>query len=446
MLYAAQPDAIDQGRRAEIEGHLASCAECQERHDFFAILDEDLDTALREPDTWEPMSPTATYESLMEHGARVAEEDRDAEILLKDFLANPMQTAWTTLARTRRYRTGGVVRKLNAAAHAIHKSRPRIALTFADAAISVAEVLPDDTYPGRSVYQLRGAAWKERAKAQLLLGQFPEAHYSLDCAKRAYEETPNNGPGLALVALLRAGVFYAQLQQDEAMAFAERAERGFANAGDEKRRMEAAFLRASIMFESGDPNRALPIFHRIIEHGENTKSPDWTALGSYAAANCEVDRGNLGEASVLFLRALRIFRERGPERERLLTEYGLARVVFHGGKLDEAIRRLRHVAAAFESRRMVSHAAYVGLDIAEGLLALGRPAEIVDLAQHLFSAFTKAGMLTGALAALAYLKEAAATQRLTKDDVAAVRTFLQRVERQPALQFVPPPRLPEDSV
>ena len=447
MLYAAQHDAIDRDRRAEIEGHLASCAECQERHDFFAILDEDLETALREPDTWEPMSPTPSYESLMGHGARIAEEDQEAEILLKDFLANPMQTAWTTtIARTRRYRTGGVVRKLNAAAHSICESKPRIALTFADAAISVAEALSEDLYPAQGVYHLRGTAWKERANAQMLLGAFEGAHESLDQTERAYGKIPRDPLSPAIVALVRAGVFYAQLRSDEAMAFAEVAERGFFSAGDEKRRMDAAFLRASIMFESGDPNRALPVFQRIIEHGENTKSASWIALGSYAAANCEVDRGNLGEASILFVRALRIFRERGPDRERLLTEYGLARIVFHGGKLDEAIRRLRHVAAAFESRRMVSHAAYVGLDIAEGLLALGRPAEIVDLAQHLFSAFTKAGMLTGALAALAYLKEAAATQRLTKEDVAAVRTFLQRVERQPALQFVPPPRPPEDSV
>lgn len=210
--------------------------------------------------------------------------------------------------------------------------------------------------------------------------------------------------------------------------------------------MDAAYLRASILLEAGDPNRALPIFHRIIEHGENTRSEEWIALGSYAAANCEVDRGNLGEASILFHQALRTFREQGPETERLLTEWGIARVLFHAGKLNEAIRRLRDIAADFEACGMASYAAYVGLDIAEGLLALNRPKEIVSLAQHLFSAFTKAGMLTGALSALAYLKEAAAASRLTKADVAAVRTFLRRVERQPSLLFVPPPALPGDSL
>jgi tetratricopeptide (TPR) repeat protein len=382
----------------------------------------------------------------MEYGERVAEEDGEAEAILAPYLEHPVRAAWEALTTRRRFRTGGVVRKLNAAAHANYKNKPQVALTFADAAISIAELLPEDAYPARAVYQLRGTAWKERANALMILGEFPQAHDSLDRAQRAFAKTPHNGLGLSIVALIRSGVLYAQLRPDEALVMAERAERGFAHAGDQKRQMDAAFLRASILFEAGDPNRALPIFHRIIEHGENTENEQWIALGSYAAANCEVDRGNLGEASVLFHQALRTFREQGPERERLLTEWGIARVIFHGGKLKEAIHRLRGIVAEFEKLGMASYAAYVGLDIAEGLLALNRPTEIMELAQRLFSTFTKVGMLTGALSALAYLKEAARTNRLTPQDLAVIRTFLRRAERHPFLEFMPPPRPPEDSV
>jgi tetratricopeptide (TPR) repeat protein len=439
-LYAAQPEAIAEGRRAGIQAHLAACAECQEAHDFFAIRDDNLGDDLAEPDTWEPIIGSATHASLMDYGARVAEEDRDAEVLLEPYLKNPITAAWTTLVAKRPYRTGGVVRKLCAAAHGIYESKPRVALTFADAAISVAEALPDDLYPARAVYRLRGTAWKERANAQVILGQLPEAHESLDRAERAYGKTPHNGLGLSIVAFVRAGVFYEQGRLDEAMAMAERSERGFAHAGDAKRCTDASFARASIMFEAGDANGALPIFKYIIEHGENTESDYWVALGSYAAGNCEVERRRLEEASLLFHRALVIFREDGPERHRLLTEWGIARLVFHGGKLSEAIRRLRDVAAEFEKCGMVTNAALVGLDVSEGLLVLDRPKEIAELAQHLFSVFTSAGMLTGALSAIAYLKEAAAAKRLTQRDVEAIRTFLRRAERQPSLQFVRPPQ------
>jgi tetratricopeptide (TPR) repeat protein len=441
-LYAAQPDAMGGGRRTEIEAHLAECAECQEAHDFFVIRDDDLGNDLAESDTWELLVGSATHTSLMEYGARVAQEDRDAEVLLQPYLESPITAAWTTLVAKWRFRTGGVVRKLCTAAHSVYESKPLVALTFADAAISVAEALPDDLYPALAVYRLRGTAWKERANAQMILGQFPQALESLDRAERAYRKTPHNGLGLSIVALVRAGVLYAQLRPDEATVMAERAERGFTHAGDEKRRMDAAFLRASIMFEVGDANGALPVFRRIIEHGENTRSTHWIALGSYAAGNCEVDLGNLGEASLLFHRAIVIFREFGPERERLLTEWGIARVVFHSGRLAEAIRRMRDIAAEFEKLGMVTYAAYVGLDISDGLLALDRWKEIVALAQHLFSVFTNAGMLTGALSAIAYLKEAAAAKRLTPHDVEAIRAFLRRAELQPSLRFARPPQAP----
>jgi tetratricopeptide (TPR) repeat protein len=441
-LYAALPQAIAEGRRAAIEAHLGACAECQETHDFFTIREDDLGDDLGEADTWEPGIGSATQDALMEYGARVAEEDRDAEILLEPFLKNPITTAWTSLVAKRRYRTGGVVRKLNAAAHNICENKPRIALTFADAAVSVAETLADDLYPARAVYRLRGTAWKERANAQMLLGQLPQAHESLDHAQRAYGKTPHNGLGLSTVALVRAGVLYAQLRSDEAMAMAERAERGFTHAGHEKRRMDAAFLRASIMFEAGDATGALSIFRRIIEHGENTRSERWIALGSYAAGNCEVNLASLDEATLLFHRALVIFREIGPEPDLLLTEWGIARVVLHSGRFSEAIRRLRDVEAGLEKHGMVTYAAYVGLDISDALLALNRWEEIVKLAKHLFSEFMKAGMLTGALSAIAYLKEAAAAKRLTKQDVEAIRVFLRRAERQPSLQFVRPPTSP----
>jgi hypothetical protein len=122
----------------------------------------------------------------------------------------------------------------------------------------------------------------------------------------------------------------------------------------------------------------------------------------------------------------------------MTAEWGVAKVLLQSGKQGEAIRRLRDTAAEYETRGMVTDAALVGLDIADALLALGNVQQIVELAGRLFLAFTNAGMLTGALTAIAYLKEAAAAGTLTPDGVQAVRSFLPRAERQPALLFVPP--------
>jgi hypothetical protein len=181
-------------------------------------------------------------------------------------------------------------------------------------------------------------------------------------------------------------------------------------------------------------------YSRVLEYGENHKDLEWIARASYALGNCFIEKQDLGEASMHFHKALMLFREVGPSTERVRTEWGVARVLLHGGKFTEAIRRLRDVTAEFEQRQMVTDAALAGLDTAEGLLASGHMAQIVPLTQHLFKVFYDAGMLTGALTAIAYIKEAAASRTLTSTDLQAVRAFLRRAERQPDLVFAPPPK------
>lgn len=138
-IYAFDPGTLPAERRTAIEEHLGTCPECQASHDFFAVTDEDL----REESNWERSFGSATYASLMEYGARIAEEDREAEELLRPLIGNMVALAWTPLNTKRKFRTGGVVRKLCAAAHAICESDPLAALTMAEAAISVAEAIPD---------------------------------------------------------------------------------------------------------------------------------------------------------------------------------------------------------------------------------------------------------------------------------------------------------------
>jgi tetratricopeptide (TPR) repeat protein len=434
-IFAFNPDAMPEPRRSVITRHTAECAKCRTTLDFFAVAEDDLSDV----DVWEPVIGSATREALMSYAARIADEDSEAEEILKPLFDAPAKAAWTNIHTQKRFLTGGVVRRLSGHAHSICEDEPLDALTFADAAISVADALRDDTYPAKAVYELRGTAWKERANAQMLLGEFSEALDSLSRAERAYRRLTSPSLGLSTVALVRAGVYYQQQRLDEAAAMAERAEEGFAHLGDDERRMSALYLRASIRFEELKLDAASSLFHQLLDYGESVNNPVWIARGSSALGDCEVTRGNLGEASMYFHKALALLREGGPSTDRVRTEWGIARVLLHGGKRAEAIRRLRDVVAEFETRGMVTDAALASLDIGDAFLALGQMREVVPLAARIFRVFTEAGMLTGALTAIAHIKEAAAEGRLTKDDLHAVRTFLRRAEVQPDLLFMAPP-------
>jgi hypothetical protein len=198
-IFAFDPDAMPEPRHSIITRHTAECATCRTTLDFFGVSEDDLSDA----DVWEPVMGSATREALMSYAARIAEEDSEAEELLKPLFGAPAKAAWLNLHTQRRFLSGGVVRRLSAHAHSVCDNEPLDALTFADAAVSVAEALPDDTYPARAIYELRGTAWKERANAQRLLGQCPEALESLLRAERAYKHLASPSLGLSTVALVR---------------------------------------------------------------------------------------------------------------------------------------------------------------------------------------------------------------------------------------------------
>lgn len=80
--------------------------------------------------------------------------------------------------------------------------------------------------------------------------------------------------------------------------------------------------------------------------------------------------------------------------------------------------------------------------MSEALLILERWDEIAKVAAHAYRVLRKAGNVTGALTALAYLKEAAAKRQLTPESLRVVREYLRRVEREPDLLFAPPPDIP----
>lgn len=436
-LFAHDKLSVPRKRAEEIESHLANCAECDAVFDFYSVTGENLiDVAVSQPILG------STFAAMSAYANRCAAEDAEADELLKEYFAKPRKAALMMIRNQRRFHTGGVVRRLNAKAHAVVANNALEALIFADLAQAVANLLPDDIYPNNAVYELRGTAWKERANALRRLAEFEEALESLRQAEKAYQHLSLSGRGLAAVELSRASVYYERGELKKAAEHVERAEHGFAYLNLEPQRMKAVWLRGEIAYEALDYAVAANIFQQIVEFGESIKDVRWIARGSYCRAACELERGDLSDAAMLYQKALVIFCEIGPTEDRIATEWGLARVVLYGGKASDAARRLRDVIAAFEEIGLVGVAALAGIDLSEALLVLERWEEIVKVAAHAFRVLKKAGHLTGALTALAYLKEAAAKRQLTPEALRAVREYLRRVEREPDLLFVPPPNIP----
>jgi tetratricopeptide (TPR) repeat protein len=434
-LFAQDKLAFPPKRAKEIESHIANCAECGATFDFHSVAEEHDLVGLA---VWQPIIGS-TFAAMSAYANKYAAEDTEADELLKEYFEKPRKAALLNIRNQRKFHTGGVVRRLNAKAHEIVASEPLEALIFANLAEAVADVLPDDMYPNNAVYELRGTASKERANALLRLARFDEALEALLGAQSAYEHLRSSGHGLASVELVRAAVYYQRGELQEAAKHVEAAEQGYERLGLERQRMKAVFLRGEIAYESLDYAQSVVVMQQVRRFGEEIGDAVWVARGSYVRGLSELELGNLGDAATLFHSALVIFRESGPVSERISTEWGIARVVLHGGKPREAVHQLRDVIAQFDAIGMESDAALARVDMSEALLVLERWEEIVKVAGHAFRVLKKAGILTGALTAFAYVKEAASKRRLTPGALKAVREYLRRVEREPDLLFIPPP-------
>lgn len=434
-LYAFDPQFLPPSRREDIEREVASCVACGTTLEFMTVAELEL----ADPDLWEPLSGSPTLDALRGLAARIAAEDEEAEALLAHIIAAPAVAPWSDLATKRCYQTGGVVRKLIAEAATLHEREPLQALRFADAAISIADALPADLYPASGVYELRGTAWKERANALTRLGRFDDGLEACRRAESAYQHLIASALGLATVAYVRAGLYFMQQRYEDAQEAALLAEDGFVHVGDEERATRAIHLQGLVAYERGQLREARGLFQRVHEYGHLAGDTMWIARTSQAIGLCSIELGDLRSADMYLQRALKLFRDLDLRIEITRTEWGLARAVLASGRTAEAISQLRAAAAAFEKGGMLTDAALVGLDLADALIAANAPAEIGSLAAHLFRIFNETGMVTGALSAVAYLKEAAERGPVARSHVEVVRRFLRRVDREPQLLFVPPP-------
>lgn len=430
-LYASDPDAVSPDRAREIHTHLAACSDCADTFDAFVA------TFAGEDD--EAFLGSERSIASLEWGARVARENAEADELLEDYFAEPEKAAWRNLAAQRKFVHGGVVRRLAKKAFDVCASEPLNALTFADAAIAVANALPNDEYPPNALHDLRGRAYKERANALNRLGEPAAALKALEQAELEYDEVTSNTLGLGNVALVRAAAYFLLEWLPEADLEVRIAEDLYEQLGDAERRTKAVFLHGNILYQSSRFDAATELFRSVLTYGESVDSKEWIAKGSYALGNCVLDTGDIENASLLFSKALTLFRITGPKADRIGAEWGMGRVLLARGKFKESLRALQNVQSQYTTLGMTADAGVAALDAIEAMVALGMFKQVGDLARAVFVTFTDAGMLTSALTALAYIQTAAAEGRLTREAVREVRAFVKRLEREPNLLFVPPP-------
>lgn len=435
--YAADPEAV--ADRGALERHLDSCEDCRTAlADARAFISE-----LSSDEVWHhanELTTRAERRPLVDLALRIEREDEEATRLLRRPLASPLRFLWSDISRKRRYRTGGVVRALCRESQALREKNTLHARNLAETAASIAEALPDDYYFARAVNHLRGLARKECANAQRYLGDLPAAHAELDRAERAYRRLASNDLELASVDYVRATVLWEQQRFDDALQLGRRCAATFARLGDRDRWVAARILEGSILCDAHDGANALRIFMELRDAHDAASDAVTAARIENNTAWAYLEIGDAGSAKMHLLSALHQFEELGVTSEAVRARWTLGSVALTAGNAIEAERRFRAARGEFELLRLKTDAALVQLDLVEALLVQGRRSEVPALCADLLERFNAVGMHPAALTAAAFLREAAAAEMISVNQVRYVRAFIAQVTGNGSLAFIPPPR------
>ena len=430
---------------AALEAHLAECPPCHRRLDDLRAIE----ALLADESSWpqaEDAAPPPSLQVLSAAAARKRTEDAAADALLSGVLERFISGAsgafvWTDIASKPEYHTGGVVRKLAEAADQAQYSAPRRALILGETASAIVGMLSARLYSETEIAALRGLAWKQRANANRHLGRFTEALEALDRAERAYRALARPELDLASIEFIRATIYCEQGTYESAKQRADGSAAIFAQLGQTELYFRARQLQGWIAFEQRELGQAQLIFDTVFAHGEATGNLTWIARGSQALGNCYLERRDLTNATQYLHQSMVAFRELGIRSEEIRCRWSLALAVQRDGRYRMAIPRLRDVRDEFSALGAASDAALVTLDIMETFLLLGQPREVRRTAGNVVKLLKDAGMVSGALTAADYLKQAAASKGVTLSLIEYVRRYFRRVESQPELAFVPPEAL-----
>jgi tetratricopeptide (TPR) repeat protein len=435
VLYALLPDGSPED--PETAAHLGECEECTVRLNgtrtfldaLVSLVSWDIAGVLEESQ--------GNEEQLLAFAARVQQEYEEAQAALAPVLTHAVAFVRERVDRRDQYRTLGAVRVLAEAANAACEREPIHARNLADAAVCIADALPVEEYPLDAIRALRGLAWKERANALRYLAEYDAALAALDHAGKEFEHFGTRSFEFASLAYIRAVILTYTDRLDEATQQAALSAEIYAEYAELERAMRARSVQAGVLYYRREYGAAVAIFEELLAYAESNKDSVETARQAYNVAACLIELGDGPQAERFLMRARDLYAVLGLHTEVARTDWKLGVVPRLVGNFGESVSRLRIAKASCEQLGLADAAASAALDLMESLLLQGITREIAALCSDVMRHYRRAGKVRQALTAIAFLKEATMGGTIRVETVRHVRKFVEALDRQPELLFVP---------
>jgi len=441
LFVTSSPRKPSKKRALQME-HISECQACSDRYNecgkFVSVLGH--------PAVWfkgkEPAPrDTRKVQRIIALMRQLAQERADVVPLLDPTLTGPRETWLSKLAALGNIHTHGLVDALLDRADRVIRNKPADALELTSIAVQIADRIPVDAYAFDFVIALRARACREHAFSLYCAGRMPEAMRYVDRGEALFGQTPRPEFDLARLALMRAIIYRDTDRVDAALPLMRGAASTFLEYGDTTRRITAMLSEAILLFKQRRFADALAIWSALEDEPSIQQQPTYGLLLQHLGS-CHREMNDPSRARAYYARAIVEFQKRNDTTDLLRVQWSLGLTLLSEGKHRDALSDLRQAWRGFMDIQMPADGALAGLKLAETLLMLDEPAEVPAICRAILDEFTRAGMMTPAVSALSFLREAVAMGKdnaTTADIIRHVHDFLHDLPTHPARSFTPPP-------
>jgi len=245
----------------------------------------------------------------------------------------------------------------------------------------------------------------------------------------------------ALLLDLQASLRRGQRRLAEAERLLLRTLRIYREVGETHRVGRALVSLSTVYEQTGTRERAISLLHEALELIDAEREPRLLWSAHHNLITALADAGRFMEAQGLLIQARPLY-ARFPEGYTQNRRHWVAGKIAHGlGQIRKAEAHLQAARDGFLAEDAAYDAAVASLDLAALYAERGRTAEVQQMAAELLAIFGSRQIHREALAALAFLQQAAMAEQASLEVVTGVAAFLKRLQHDPSLSFKQPASL-----
>ncbi|HSF43209.1 MAG TPA: hypothetical protein VLT87_25640 [Thermoanaerobaculia bacterium] len=367
--------------------------------------------------------------------ALLQEERAAAPGLYVELSKHPPEQRELLLQNSSRFHTWGVFELLVERSLETTHRDPAYGEELGLLAIRLSELLDTGRYRTGLIEDLRARAWAHVGNARRVRSDLRGAEEAFTSAYRSLKKGTKDSVERAILLDLEASLRRAQRRFDQALKLLRRAVALFKENGQQHRAGRSLVKMSTVHHYEGHPDRGIPVLYEALDLIDPEQEPRLLLCAKHNLADYLSSAGSFLEAQKIYRETRPLYRSFSDAWTQNRRKWVKGKIVRGLGQADQAESLFLAARDGFIAEGIPYDTALVSLELATLYAEQRRTADLKKLAGEMVPIFSSLNIHREALAALAYLKQAAEAERASLEVVRRVAEYLRRAQHDPALRF-----------